>query len=92
MPAVSALVFANLMRSPLAIPNGLGAWLIPAYPIVLMLPRFYNAENPAWWQSLLRDLPIPLAANLVVWGLCAAWFVRSGRRSLLERAPPDAQS
>jgi hypothetical protein len=66
MPALAGLTFINLMRSRQAIPNGWGAWLIPLYPLVMSIPRL--APNG---EGILRDLPIPLLVNLVVWGLCA---------------------
>lgn len=74
MPALAGLTFVNLMRSRLAVPNGWGAWLIPLYPVVMSIPRM--APNG---EGILRDLPIPLAVNLVVWGLCARELMAVGR-------------
>lgn len=62
-PAVAALVFANMQRSKLGTLDGWGWPLAIAYPLLLSLPRFEQ-------QGVLRDLPIPLVVNLVVWGLC----------------------
>jgi hypothetical protein len=80
MPALAGLSFMNLMRSPLAVPNGRGLWLMAAYALMMTLPRWYNSEQPAWWQSALRDLPLPLAANVVVWGLCGRALIELSKR------------
>jgi hypothetical protein len=80
MPAVSGLVFVNLMRSPYAIPNGWGAGLIPLYPIVMTIPRLAEEGTlgnlPEWLHRSMTDLavrdwPIPVVVNMVVWALSA---------------------
>lgn len=73
LPGLFGLVFVNLMRSRLAVPIGWGIVLIPAYIIAQTIPRA-TQEGP------LRDLPIPLAANLCVWALCAIVLVRLAQR------------
>jgi hypothetical protein len=88
LPAVSALVFVNLMRSRLAVPNGWGALLIPLYPAVMTLPRLAEEGTlknmPHWIASAMttlsvRDWPIPVVVNLVVWALCAKELGKSSR-------------
>lgn len=71
MPALAGLAYVNLTRSRLAVPNGWGSWLIPLYPVVMTLPRL--APNG---EGILRDAPIPLVVNFVVWGLCARELTR----------------
>lgn len=73
-PGVFGLVWMNIMRSRLAVPNGLGAVAVAAYPILLSLPRFEQ-------QGLLRDLPFPAMINLAVFTLCAVTLHHLSRRS-----------
>ncbi|HVU65044.1 MAG TPA: glycosyltransferase family 87 protein, partial [Phycisphaerales bacterium] len=62
LPAVSALVFVNLMRSRLAVPNGWGALLIPLYPAVMTLPRLAEEGTlknmPHWIASAMTTLSV----------------------------------
>lgn len=72
LPALSVLVFLNLARSPLAVPNGWGVVLIPAYIALQCVPRVAQ-EGP------LRDLPIPPLLTMVVWALCAWQLARPAK-------------
>ncbi len=69
LPAVFALVFMNIGRSPLGFLHGWGVVLIPVYPTLMGVARVQS-------EGLLRDLPIPLALNLVVWSMCALALAR----------------
>lgn len=64
LPAVFALVFMNIGKSPLGFLHGWGLLLIPLYPTLMGVAR-------VWSEGLLRDLPIPLVLNLTVWSLAA---------------------
>ena len=72
MPALAALTFLNLMRSPLAVPCGRGAVLIPAYFVLQIIPRFEDSGP-------LRDLPIPTVLTIAVWVMCARAIGWHGR-------------
>lgn len=88
LPAISALVFVNLSRSRLAVPNGWGAALIPLYPAIMTLPRLAEEGTlknvPDWIATAMvamsvRDWPIPLIVNVIVWALAARELSRHSR-------------
>lgn len=74
LPALAALVYMNIMRSRLAVPQGWGAALIAGYIVLQTIPRFVD-------KGVLRDLPIPTVLTVVVWGACAAALLRIARES-----------
>jgi hypothetical protein len=81
LPAITALVSINIGRSPLAVPCGLGAVLIPAYIVLQVLPRFVDSGP-------LRDLPIPPMLTIIVWAMCAAQLARTAGQTQEQVAVP----
>lgn len=79
LPAVFALVFMNIGRSPLGFLHGRGMLLIPLYPVLMGVARM-------WPEGVLRDLPIPLTLNLIVWGASAFALATHARASESVRA------
>ena len=69
LPTASAFVFAHIGSSPRAAIHGWGRVLIPAFPVLMLLPRFAQ-------EGLLRDLPIPQASNLAAWTMSAVMLHR----------------
>lgn len=72
LPALAALVSINVARSPLAVPNGWGLVLIPAYIALQCVPRVAQ-EGP------LRDLPIPPLLTMIAWAMCAWQLARPAK-------------
>ncbi len=72
LPALAALVSINIARSHLAVPNGWGMVLIPAYIVLQCVPRVVQ-------EGVLRDLPIPPLLTMVVWGMCAWQLTRPAK-------------
>lgn len=79
LPAIFALVYANILRSRLGTLSGIGILLIPLYPLLLSLPRFQQ-------QGILRDLPIPLLLNFLLWTLCAVLLIKLSKARGSDRA------
>lgn len=71
-PCVAGLVFSHIGTSRLGTLHGWGWVVAPMYPILLGVSRIEH-------EGLLRDLPIPLVVNLVVWGMSFAMLRKLAR-------------